>query len=46
VLEALTSRDAWAVELRQNSPFAGVLSGAGRAAVLAAFREHWRSRAA
>lgn len=42
VLEALTSRDAWAVELRQNSPFAGILTGAERSAVLQSFREHRR----
>jgi excisionase family DNA binding protein len=42
VLEALTSRDGRAVELRQNTPFAGVLSVEERRAVLAAFREHWR----
>ena len=42
VLEALTSRDRWAVELRQNSPFAGVLAEQERATVLTAFREYWR----
>jgi excisionase family DNA binding protein len=42
VLDVLTSRSADAVELRQNSPFAGVLSEAERKAVLAAFSAHWR----
>ena len=46
VLEALTSRAAWAVELRQNSPFVGVLGEAERAVVLAAFRECWRRTSA
>jgi len=43
VLEVLTSRAPEAVELRQNSPFAGVLSEAERRAVLAAFADRWRS---
>lgn len=42
VFDALTSPAEWAVELRQNSPFAGVLEPAERQAVLASFREHWR----
>jgi excisionase family DNA binding protein len=42
VLEVLTSRADYAVELRQNSPFAGVLSGSERQAVLAAFGTYWR----
>jgi excisionase family DNA binding protein len=42
VLDALTSRVTSAVELRQNSPFAGVLTAQERAQVLAAFRAHWR----
>jgi len=42
VLSMLTSRSPDAVELRQNSPFAGVLSEAERHAVLAAFASHWR----
>ena len=47
VLEALTSREPWARELRQNTPFAGVLTAEERTAVLDAFRRHWRrSRAA
>jgi excisionase family DNA binding protein len=43
VFEALTSRSSRAAELRQSSPFAGVLSEAERRRVLEAFREHWRS---
>jgi excisionase family DNA binding protein len=42
VLETLTSRSPQAAELRQNSPFAGVLSEDERQACLAAFRSHWR----
>ena len=42
VFEALTTDAEWAVELRQNSPFAGVLSESERAAVLASFYAHWR----
>jgi excisionase family DNA binding protein len=42
VLDVLTSRAPHAVELRQNSPFAGVLSEAERRAVLAAFAAQWR----
>jgi excisionase family DNA binding protein len=42
VLDVLTSRSGVAVELRQNSPFAGVLTQRDRDRVLAAFREHWR----
>jgi hypothetical protein len=38
VLQALTARDPWAVELRQNSPFAGVPSEQERQAVLTASR--------
>jgi excisionase family DNA binding protein len=37
VLETLTSRSREAVDLRQNSPFAGLLMDDERAAVLAAF---------
>jgi hypothetical protein len=46
VLQVLTSRDPRAVELRQNSPFAGVLSPEERRAVLTAFRQSWRGRTA
>jgi excisionase family DNA binding protein len=42
VLEVLTSSAADAVELRQNSPFAGVLDDAERRAVLTAFATRWR----
>jgi excisionase family DNA binding protein len=42
VLDVLTSRTSDAVELRQNSPFAGVLGEAERRAVLAAFSARWR----
>jgi excisionase family DNA binding protein len=41
VFTVLTSAEPQAVELRQNSPFAGVLSPEERAAALAAFRDHW-----
>jgi excisionase family DNA binding protein len=41
VLEALTSTAPEAIELRQNSPFAGTLSEDDRQACLRAFREHW-----
>jgi excisionase family DNA binding protein len=39
VAEVLTSKDQRAVELRQNSPFAGLLSERERMAVLRSFRE-------
>jgi excisionase family DNA binding protein len=39
VLEALTARGPLAIELRQSSPFAGVLSSDGRETVLRAFRD-------
>jgi hypothetical protein len=45
VLEALTSRESWAVELRQNSPFTTVLTVDDRLGALAAFRDHWRRTA-
>ena len=41
VAEVLTSRDATAVELRQDSLFAGVLSQEARSRVLDALAEHW-----
>jgi excisionase family DNA binding protein len=41
-LDVLTSRAPSAVELRQNSPFAGVLTDDERTRALAAFRTHWR----
>jgi hypothetical protein len=40
VLQTLTSQAPLAIELRQNSPFAGVLSDEERRAVLGAFRDH------
>jgi hypothetical protein len=43
VLGVLTSRDLEAVELRQNSPFAGVVSYREREQVLENFRRHWKS---
>jgi len=42
VADVLTSQGPTAVELRQNSPFAGVISEEVRARVLASFRRHWR----
>ena len=42
VLDVLTSRSPQGVELRQNSPSAGVLSPTDRAKVAAAFTTHWR----
>ncbi len=42
VADVLTTRDPNAVELRQNSPFAGVVDEETRTAVLAAFSRHWR----
>ena len=43
VLDVLTSRAPEAIELRQNSPFAGALPEEQRRAVLAAFADRWRS---
>jgi hypothetical protein len=43
VAEVLTSAQPHAVELRQNSPFAGVLPQDIRSKVLAAFIRHWRT---
>jgi excisionase family DNA binding protein len=42
VMQALTSVEPYAIELRQNSPFAGVLPEEDRRAVLAAFGARWR----
>ncbi|MGH3273337.1 MAG: hypothetical protein ACRDNZ_03310 [Streptosporangiaceae bacterium] len=42
VFIALTSSVPLAIELRQNSPFSGVLSPEERHATLAAFSAHWR----
>ena len=46
VLEVLTSLDRDAVEMRQNSPFAGVLSEPQRLQVLESFRLRGWNRAA
>lgn len=43
ILEVLTSPTPWAREMRQNSPFAGVLSDDERMRVLAAFKENDRA---
>lgn len=43
VMERLTATDAEADELRQNSPFAGVLDDAERTEILAAFADWWRT---
>lgn len=42
-LQTLTSVSPTAIELRQNSPFAGVLADAERLSVLTAFRDRERS---
>jgi hypothetical protein len=42
VLDVLTSPAPLAIELRQNSPFAGVLPEAEQRDVLAAFGARWR----
>jgi hypothetical protein len=42
VADVLTSLGPAALELRQNSPFAGVISEAVRSRVLASFVRHWR----
>lgn len=39
--DVLTGRDPLSCELRQNSPFAGVLDDSVRREVLRAFREYW-----
>lgn len=46
VLRALTSEDPESLELRQNSPFAGVLSQAQRGKVLESFKRQGWERAA
>lgn len=46
VMEVLTSTAPEAAELRQNSPFAGVLSDRDRHRVLDSFASHWRQPAA
>jgi excisionase family DNA binding protein len=42
VANVLTSQGPAALELRQNSPFAGVISEEVRSRVLASFVRHWR----
>jgi excisionase family DNA binding protein len=42
VADVLTSQRPAALELRQNSPFAGVISEEVRSRVLASFVRHWR----
>ncbi|MDQ2913761.1 MAG: helix-turn-helix domain-containing protein [Chloroflexota bacterium] len=46
VMEVLTSMAPEAAELRQNSPFAGVLSDRERHRVLDSFASHWEQSAA
>ena len=41
LLDILTFPSGQAIELRQNSPFAGVLSEQERQTALASFRAHW-----
>jgi len=43
VLSLLVSDSQKAAELRQNSPFTGILPDGERRAVLEAFRAHWRA---
>jgi hypothetical protein len=43
VLGVLVSDAAEAAEMRQNSPFTGILSADERRAVLESFRAHWRA---
>lgn len=42
VFDMLTSTVPKAIEMRQNSPFAGVLDAEERQAALASFQTHWR----
>ena len=46
VMRTLTANTPQAADLRQNSPFPGVLSEAERRAVLEAFSRYWARRAA
>lgn len=41
VMETVTSRTSKSCELRQNTPFAGVLSDDTRVQVLRSFHQHW-----
>lgn len=43
VLSVLLSDAPQATELRQNSPFAGILPADERRTVLESFRRHWRA---
>ena len=43
VSRVLLSVDEYSCDLRQNSPFAGVLSDERRLAVLEEFREYWKN---
>lgn len=43
VMERLTAPDDRSAELRQNTPFAGVLDDAERSRILAAFADWWRA---
>jgi hypothetical protein len=42
-MERLTAVDAQSDELRQNSPFAGVLDEQERSRILAAFANWWKA---
>ena len=44
IVATLTGQSEEAEDLRQNSPFAGVLSQEQREQVLASFRSHWKPR--
>jgi excisionase family DNA binding protein len=44
VLDVLVADTPQAREMRQNSPFTGILPGAERVAVLRSFRQHWRAK--
>jgi excisionase family DNA binding protein len=44
IIHALISRSQDATDLRQNSPFAGVLSDETRQRVLKTFKRHWAQR--
>lgn len=44
IVQVLIGTDEVSIELRQNSPFAGVLSDDERRQVLRSFREHWEHK--
>ena len=46
VMRTLTSEAPEAIELRQTSPFPGVLSESERQSVLGSFKEYWQHHAA